>query len=93
MNEIYVLWQLVPETTMLYHLVQLSEDDFEKIKSCHGHYVNSSVDVPDTIRNNLLWLNEYLTNKDSSMVYSDTSNNLSPVEIKDCVLVICGWVL
>lgn len=93
MNEIYLVWEIIPEATSVYHLVQLSDKDFERIKGCHGHFMNDEVDTPDKILDDLSWLNEYLVGKESSLLYSNETHSTSPIEIKDGILVICGWVL
>ena len=93
MCEIYLVWEIIPEATSVYHLVQLSKENFERIKSCHGHFMNDVIDTPNTILDNLSWLNEYLVGKESSLLYSNEIHSASPIEIKNGILVICGWVL
>lgn len=92
MYEIYIVWEMAPEETHVYYLVKLSSEDFERIKRCHGYFVNQ-VNIPEEINNDLLWLSEYLDDKQSSLLYSNETCPESPIEVKDGTLAICGWML
>lgn len=91
-HEIFVVWEMVPESTYVYHLLGLSDDDFEKIKKCHGFFVNNT-DTPKEISSILVWLNGYLDDKKHSLVYSNGTPLSAPIRINDSLLVVCGWII
>jgi len=94
MNKIYLIWELVPDETKIYYLTNLSDEEFERIKKCHGYFVNLP-DTPSKVLNALNWLNEYLTSMEHSVMFSTGAvyGSASPIEIKDATLVMCGWIL
>lgn len=87
MHEVYLVWELVPDDTQVYHLVLLTDQDFERIKSCHGHFKNGGIQSEE-VSDNLSWLNEYLATKPESKIHPD-----SPPTKVNGLLVVCGWIL
>ena len=45
MKRVLIVYEVVPEDTQLYDLV-VTEEQFEKITKCHGHYIGVVSDFP-----------------------------------------------
>lgn len=100
MNQVYVVWEMVPESTRIYYLI-LSDEELERAQRCHGHFVNLANTPPD-VEKDLQWLNEYLGEQRDSLVYNSEAKNPSPIEIfavghllsgnLAATLIISGWV-
>jgi len=91
MNEIYVVWEMIPEEIRIYHLVQLSDEDVAKVRACHGYFFNDT-GTPDEVMGHLEWLNEHLEEHKDSVVYEDEVTPGQPLLVSG-ELVVCGWIL
>lgn len=92
MDQLYLLWEMIPEGSRIYNLAGLSVADFERIKRCHGHYINLC-GTPEDIVSDLTWLDKFLLDQSCAIVYDSDVGGHTPIEISDGVLVVCGWVL
>lgn len=70
MNRVILIYDMHPEETFFYNL-ELNDDDFEKIKSCHGHFINScNVSDNPYVYNCLNWLYSFIEDK-KLLIYSE----------------------
>lgn len=68
MNNVVLIYDIPPEKILLYNL-KLNEEDFEKIKSCHGSFINE-VDDNEYVYSCLMWLADFIKDK-KSLNYSE----------------------
>jgi hypothetical protein len=59
---VLIVWSEVPESTALYLLEDVSEEDCKRLEQCHDHMINqtNAEDVDSALR----WLYEKLTGRD-----------------------------
>lgn len=88
---VYLVWELIPDATHVYHLT-LSEEEYRRVKKCHGHFVNV-VDTPSDVEEDLEWLSEYLEKHPSDLVCDTESKRGQPIPVSNGILVLSGFVL
>lgn len=80
--KVLIVWELIPEETQAFVVDVTDADDLEKLKRCHGYYVNGT-DMDEELSN---WISEWmLTVKDEKI---DLIPDNGPVSIGDCELMI-----
>lgn len=89
MNNVLLIWEEVPESTKVYFLTDLTDEEFEKVKKCHGKFCNCS-GVPET-----LWLNQYLEDKSSLVDTAVEPPGTAPIldSRHGMLIVVSGFVL
>ena len=86
--KILILWELVPEDTEAYIVNVTDTDTLEKLKRCHGQYINGN-DMDEGLSD---WLSKWMqTIKSEKITLSPGSD---PVSIADCeLMILTGFIL
>ena len=85
LNRVLLIWNEVPENLKLYEL-ELADDEFKKLKLCHGRYINGDDDADG----NLLWLSEFLVDK---QYYFIDDGKCHEVKLFDSISVVVSGFL
>ena len=84
MNKVIVIYEQIPDNTLIY-MLHVNDEDLEKIKSCHGLFIN--IDNWE----HLEWLYDFLKKHgdkvyDGAKPYNKIIENVEPI-----TLVISGY--
>jgi len=91
MNTVLLVWEEIPETTKLF-MLELTDNDYEKILLCHGLFINSS-DMSEEQEEAMRWLNEDLIINNKPF-YDDTVEiSSSNTFIGEFTVIVAGFVL
>lgn len=91
MNRVILIFNLVPENLQIYNL-EVNDEEFEMLKSCHGKYGNCS-DVPQD--HPIHVLSEWLEGRTDSLIYDDSAGKHDQPYLVpgDATLLVSGFIM
>lgn len=93
-NNVLLVWELIPEQSKIYRLIDLDEETFAKLLKCHGHI--GGVANPDPEIDSIIcdWLCDWLVDKQEWIVSElDGKAYHMPEWLDDFRLVHTGFAL
>jgi len=90
---ILLIWEEIPESTKMFWLEGLTQEQYDKICAAHGTYINSNENDAT------MWLNEeFLFNKEGklklSTIFQSTMEDTKPMELdRPCTVVVSGFYM
>jgi len=82
---------MIPESTQIFLLHDLSSDEVDRVRKCHNKFLNlAGYSAEDEA--NLAWLSELLLKYPDSKIYENSDSSYIPLKI-DGMMVVSGFVL
>lgn len=94
MNNILLVWELIPEESKIFRLLNLDLMTYRRIWKCHGHIAGISRECPPDVEETIGWLCDWLKEQ-GEWLLSNLGEDVDPMVewIDGFRLVHCGFAL